>query len=513
MNFKNMTMKANKLIAAALLPLIFSCAKDNRPDGNGGNDNQKQEFSITVSPQTAKAGYEDGKGVVWIPGRNASILADGSAPIASAALSTISDDKFSATFTFEAEEGTYRLFYPYNGDSAYDNYCVEVPLVQNQISEGNSADIIAVLADKDVQLTTESPDVVGLTCHAVGSYIRFLVYNEAPEGGTLIPTAEDEVIEAIRISVPGSSMAGKYIVKNDGTATVSQRSEGEVRVNLSTPCAVASSASQASQIYAAVLCGDYSGVNYTVVTNKKEYKFTSTEAGAFVNGEIKDVRINLSDAPICKNLYLLGEATEIGWAENDHIEMDNVANGIFSWEGHLATGQFGLSLDKDGWGNQLRPSVENSPVGPVAVVDEKFDAVEVTGDTHWLVKVAGTYRLTVNMHTHTMSSEMIGPDAFLMWGDFNSWNFDTVVPIARAEGSDEYIWQGTLGEGGVYFLLDKSYDFMLRPEKTVNVQEPKVFTDNLDIRALDTQWYIWPGGTFKITLNWKARTVKFEVIE
>ena len=52
-------MKTNKLIAAALLPLLFSCAKDNRPDGNGGNDNQKQEFSITVSPQTAKAGYEE----------------------------------------------------------------------------------------------------------------------------------------------------------------------------------------------------------------------------------------------------------------------------------------------------------------------------------------------------------------------------------------------------------------------------------------------------------------------
>lgn len=32
-------MKTNKLIAAALLPLLFSCAKDNRPDGNGGNDN------------------------------------------------------------------------------------------------------------------------------------------------------------------------------------------------------------------------------------------------------------------------------------------------------------------------------------------------------------------------------------------------------------------------------------------------------------------------------------------
>ena len=506
-------MKTNKLIAAALLPLLFSCAKDNRPDGNGGNDNQKQEFSITVSPQTAKAGYEDGKGVVWLPGRSASILAEGSTPIASAALSTISDDKFSATFTFEAEEGTYRLFYPYNGGSSYDNYCVEVPLVQNQISEGNSADIIAVLADKDVQLSAGNSEVGGLTYHAVGSYLRFLVYNEAPEGGMLVPTAEDEVVEAIRISVPVSSVAGKYVVKNDGTATVSQRSEGEVQVNLSTPCAVASSASSASQIYAAVLCGDYTGVSYTVVTNKKEYKFTSTKARSFVSGEIKDVALNLSNAPICRNLYLLGDATEIGWAENNHIEMENVANGIFSWEGHLNSGWIGLSLDKDGWGNQLRPVKDNSPIGPTAVADDKFDAVDLTGDTHWLVTVAGTYKLTVNMHTLTMSSEMIEPDAFLMWGDFNSWNWDNAVTIARVDGSHEYIWQGTLPEGGVYFLLNKTYDFMLRPEKTVNVQEPKVFTYNLDFRAINTQWYIWPGGNFRITLNWKARTVKFEVVE
>lgn len=66
-------MKTNKLFAlAALLPVLFSCAKEEiRTNDNLSGDGQKYDFTITVSEDEdsiTKASLSDKDGIFWVGG-------------------------------------------------------------------------------------------------------------------------------------------------------------------------------------------------------------------------------------------------------------------------------------------------------------------------------------------------------------------------------------------------------------------------------------------------------------
>ena len=69
-------MKTNKLIAAALLPLLFSCAKENiaPADKNAAEGNY---VTINLAPDSdavTRATFDDSKGIIWQPGVKAGII-------------------------------------------------------------------------------------------------------------------------------------------------------------------------------------------------------------------------------------------------------------------------------------------------------------------------------------------------------------------------------------------------------------------------------------------------------
>ena len=174
-------MKTNKLIAAALLPLLFSCAKENIEPSIKG---ETFDISITVSPDDdTKAIFDDAEGVLWINPASAGLVTSEWETVGAqrSTAATVSDDKRQATFTFTGiTAGTYRLFYPY-AETYYPNLKFTVAANQTQDAGGKSSDIFAGMATEDITAQQGENNIVDVNYKAVGSYIQFLVYGKAGE--------------------------------------------------------------------------------------------------------------------------------------------------------------------------------------------------------------------------------------------------------------------------------------------------------------------------------------------
>ncbi len=422
-------MKTTRIFAALMPLLMFSCAKENIvPEDNNTKPSEeiktdggeKYQFAVTLSPETgSKAAFDDSKGIIWLAGGKASIAKDGDeSVIASAELTDekISEDKYSATFNFEATEGTYRLFYPHNEASKYDNFRVEVPQEQFQNATGMSADIFATIADEDITLSADNTSVPDLKYHVVGSYLRFIIYGSEHVG---------ETVESIRISA-SSPLAGSYDVHNDYSTTINERTEGELVV--AAGCQVTASAEEVQNgIYAAVLNGEYSSITYTVKTDKQEYEFHSETARTFKNGEIKDVKLNL-DKAVPTNIYLIGSSTYAEWNLGNAMEMTRngrtyeittyLRTGKVEESGELVDRGFKFICSKNGYWPAYVNGGDN-----ISLVYHKTTE---EGDVKFTAPHDGLYKITADLETMQISLELC---PLYLVGSITGWQFDNGNPL------------------------------------------------------------------------------------
>lgn len=432
--------------------LMFSCAKENIvPEDNNTKPSEeiktdggeKYQFAVTLSPETgSKAAFDDSKGIIWLAGGKASIAKEGDeSVIASAELTDekISEDKFSATFNFEAEAGTYRLCYPYNEKSYYNFHLVEVPSVQTQAAAGISADTFAAVADNDIDLTAENPSVSDLTYHVVGSYLRFVIYSEQAE--------TDETIQSVKIYAQ-SPIAGKYRAHNDYSTTIEDRyPDNSIEVVLSKACPVAASADGAKGIYAAVLKGEYTGLTYRVKTNKAEYEFNSTRTKTINNGEISDIKLNLSNANVIKHdpdqkLYLVGTACWAGWLRENAIEMQRTTGQKYEVTTFLRTGKtlwnnkeedrtFKFLGTRDDW----KPVYVNEG-GDNETLKYMEDYPSDAEDMKFRAPHDGLYKITADLETMKVKLELC---PLYLVSNFTGWEFDSNPRLMEAtETAGEY---------------------------------------------------------------------------
>lgn len=390
-------MKTTRIFAALMPLLMFSCAKENIvPEDNNTKPSEeiktdggeKYQFAVTLSPETgSKAAFDDSKGIIWLAGGKASIAKEGDeSVIASAELTDekISEDKFSATFNFEAAEGTYRLFFPHNEASKYNFFVVDVPAKQTQPANGVSSDIFAVISD-DIELSAGNQEVSGIKYHAVGSYLQLAVYSEN--------AADNEVIKSVKISVPGSSLAGKYRAHNDYTTTVDEHYSEDLTVNIDGGLKLPKSKAEAKGIYVSVLNGDYSGISYTVTTNLATYRFTSGNSRTFNNREIKPVSLNLAKAT--KLLYLCGE--NVGWDVKKAIEMTITGDDIYECTTYLKKDQQFKFLCSDDYS----PKYMNAGDNKTLVYEGHYE-----NDKNFTAPHDGLYTVKANLKEMTMSLEL-----------------------------------------------------------------------------------------------------------
>ena len=387
-----------------MLPLMFACAKENVVDEKPNGNTEKAEYGFTVvaseekQPQEtlSKASFDDENGVVWVAGGQAGIVTDGGSAVGSESLANISEDGYSASFSFTASEGTYRLFYPYSAESSYNNYRFEVSAEQES-APGKSSDIFALVGTEDLELSADAT-VADAKMKVVGSYIFFQVYGKA-----------GETVKSIKIASQNTKVGGVYYARNEGSLVGPPEGNSDVKVTLSADYITTEGKDEAKGIYAAVLPVK-SQNTYTVTTDKGTYTFTSGAEKEFKMGSIKPIPLNLNagtfkyaNAP--EHLYLIGDATSIGWNNQAPIEMTSTDGGMtFTCTDILQAGSarsgFKFLTEKGSWSNVYVKGEDNKlnfyEGVPSDVQDVKFP-----------VDRAGEYRITANFETMEVTTELV----------------------------------------------------------------------------------------------------------
>ena len=272
-------MKTNKLIAAALLPLLFSCAKENiaPSDKNAAEGNY---VTINLAPDSdavTRATFGDSEGISWQLDVKAGLIkaAQNWNPVESKPLDKIYpfDDKNNqnipstqASFKFISDtldyKGSYKFFYPYRSDAEYTGDYIKIPfwVDPNQSSGvGQSSEVFAVVSKGMVTLDPKNHDTGGLTYYkVVGSYIRFLVYGKAGEKVKSI-SIQSEQKPSGKYFVNGNTNALNSEAYTDDSELVTVSVTGD---GYTTPA----TKSDASGIYASVLPERPLKNTYTVET-------------------------------------------------------------------------------------------------------------------------------------------------------------------------------------------------------------------------------------------------------
>lgn len=418
-------MKTNKLIAAALLPLLFSCAKENiaPADKNAAEGNY---VTINLAPDSdavTRATFDDSKGIIWQPGVKAGLIKEAKdwKPVESESLAEkkIYDyedpnnqniKSWQASFEFNLAEsdytGSYKFFYPYHSEAAYTGDYIRIPfwVDPNQSSGvGQSSEVFAVVSKDMVTLDPTGHDTPALTYYkVVGSYIRFLVYGKAGEKVKSISIQSEQ------------KPSGKYFVngnKNELNGEAYTDDSNTIKVAVTGDYTTPATKSAASGIYASVLPERPLKNTYTVETDKGWYKFESQNEANFAFGSIKDVLLNLENTK-CKyapaKLFIIGGATTAGWHADNAIELTKVeGKHQFEYKGiQLNAGEgdsgFKFLTEKGSWDNVYVNGMNDNKT--ITYYEKNPDKAE---DIKFSVPVSGYYDVLVDFDTNQVTCTLL----------------------------------------------------------------------------------------------------------
>ena len=439
-------MKTNKLIAAALLPLLFSCAKENIAPAETP-ENADDYITVNLVPgadTVTKASFDDNDGIIWQEGGFAGIVNAAGNNIKSKELDNIYkwNGNNQASFKFlktelEGKSGPYVLYYPHHDEVSVSDGKYTIPVfvpVKQESDIGKSTEIFSVVSKKAFDLvpyeqTEYDNNGADVEFKVVGSYIRILPY-----GGT----KEGEILDYIKIYDINevNKVSGRYFVSvavnNDNTTTISKTDasdllSNEIILNFGAKPNTKIDKAGAKGIYARVLSGKHQ-LAYELHTKVGDmectYTFKSSKETDFAFGSIKDIPLNIAKATettmsVPEQLYIVGDACESDWDANNAVAMTKEGN-IFTAELYLQKGEQGFKLltrkvifeycyVNDGNGNMV---YYNKPQGEA---DKKFN-----------VDGFALYKVTADFNTGKLTCEALAP---YLVSDFTSYKIGQGQPL------------------------------------------------------------------------------------
>ncbi|MDY4563365.1 MAG: SusF/SusE family outer membrane protein [Candidatus Cryptobacteroides sp.] len=499
-------MKTNKLIAAALLPLLFSCAKENiEPTIKG----ETFDISITVSPDDdTKAIFDDAEGVLWINPASAGLVTSKWDTVVAqkSTAATVSGDERKATFKFEGiTAGTYRLFYPY-AETYYPNLKFTVAANQTQDAGGKSSDIFAGMATEDITAQQGENNIVDVKYKAVGSYIQFLVYGKA-----------GEKVRYITIVSSDSKIAGDYLVNaNDFKYTIMEGGSDRVLVALGNDgYTTTESAENAKGIYASVLPGSSTNTYY-VTTDNGVYSFKSSEAKTFNAGEIKTVKLNLDNAnvkseTVPQELYIVGNVAYVGWNCANAKKMEKNGN-VFSIDVYLSTQvKNSDNTISDAEGFKFLTQTVNWKIGYVKGTDGKLTyRSESNGvaDSKFTVDKAGYYHVEANFDTKEVTCTPKAPEKLYVWGAATTagWVSESAIKLDKST-ENEFVFSVE----NIELKANQEFKFFSENiESTAYVNDGSgnvVFFDSPTFSKADQKFKVEKAGLYTITVDLSTGTL------
>lgn len=105
-------------------------------------------------------------------------------------------------------------------------------------------------------------------------------------------------------------------------------------------------------------------------------------------------------------LYLIGDATPGGWSMDNltPLTRDSQNKYLFTWEGQLSTGEMKMCVQPDGTFSCpfVRPAGGNLDITAAGLTASPI-VYTTSPDDKWIVKTAGTYRLSVDLQHWTVT--------------------------------------------------------------------------------------------------------------
>lgn len=380
-------MKTVRIImAATLLPLLFSCnGKENEQPEIP--DNGDKEISVVAAcPSVMETGFK------WAADGVAGMAPKDGETIASSGLSDgrISDDGQNAGFSFKAQEGSYQFFYPYNADSRLNKCKFTVKGNQLQPKVGQAGDIISLMGQQNITVSKETEEY-NVKTKLVGAYLRIHVFG-----------IDGENVKSVTVSSENAKIAGSFISGKAGAILKSDGTESSVTVTLETPFAVKKEKAASDGIYVAVLPEKESMNTYKVVTDKTSYTLSSSASTKLANGKFTDVEIDLEkampeDVKLPERLYLIGDATDAGWDLSKAVEMKR-EGAAYQVEANLYRKGEGFKfITEKRWGaDEYRKGGDGSTFVLNEPKDEKFQ-----------VEKDGKYKISLDFRTAKLSLTLL----------------------------------------------------------------------------------------------------------
>lgn len=219
-------------------------------------------------------------------------------------------------------------------------------------------------------------------------------------------------------------------------------------------------------------------------------------------------------------LYMIGEATDGGWSWDAATEIEAAADNddLFVWEGELGCGSLKAARVKDFGAPFYRPASNGCAISSTGVESHEMVFTE-SPDDQWMVTEAGRYRLTFNTAAMTFDAEYLGeevsiPDLYMIGSaTAGGWSLDDATLYTPTGNDGEYTWTGYLSEGTFKACTVRDFSAPFYRPSSGNVEISAAGITASDVVYTtdpDDQWNVRTAGTYTVTINIKAMTIKVQ---
>lgn len=268
---------------------------------------------------------------------------------------------------------------------------------------------------------------------------------------------------------------------------------------------------------------------YNETDNDTETLFHIDKAGYyFITVDVEKLTI-ASEYPENKyeKVWAVGNATPAGWNIMSAVELKKINNIQFVYEGDLYEGELKFPLDLRGDNNwnipYLMPKTNDTEPGGDNTMEYVEDEKAVAHDYKWKITESqtGIYKIILDTYLMEITFEKkhdLPIKAVWMTGSATAtqWNTPFVIAFISDEKEGTFVWEGHLNIGEIKFPLSNTQGFecdYLMPEEngTLVTEAHKMVRKNYpDSGENDYKWKVEEAGKYKISLNVKDWTVKFE---